>query len=222
MSRAAFEWMYCNRCGKQMRHTIVAESVRTRSEGLVDIFRTSQILECGGCEYTVLRKLVHFSEFQERPGDMDPDPEISPAPASHREPVWTDELNNYTLRAVLREVYLSLNVGLRFLAAVGMRTALDVLINEKVGDVGTFEQKLEKMVGAGFVSPEEKDRLGVLAEVGHAAAHRGYAPEPQVLDVVLKIIESAVERLYIEVIRSTELSGAADQIRPTIPRRKDR
>lgn len=204
----------------QTRHTIVAESVRTRSEGSVDIFRTSQLLECGGCEYTVLRKLVHFSEFQERPGDMDPDPEILPPPASHREPVWIDELDNYILRAVLREVYLSLNVGLRFLPAVGIRTALDVLINEKVGDVGTFEQKLEKLVGAGFVSAEEKDRLAVLAEAGHAAAHRGYAPEPQVLDVVLKILESVVEWLYIEVKRSTELSRAAHQIRPTIPPRR--
>ena len=133
--------------------------------------------------------------------------------------MWVDSLDSYALKVVLREVYISLNVGLNFLAAVGIRTALDLIINEKVGDSGTFEQKLDSLVSGGFVSSEEHDRLEVLIEVGSAAAHRGYVPTAKVLTIVLKILESLVQKLYVEIKQATELSMAADKIRPTIPRR---
>ena len=220
MSQTKFENTYCNQCRKKTRHAIVAESTRTGSEGLVDVSRTSSILECG-CEHTVLRKRVHFSEFQECPGDLDPDDEFFPPHSSHYEPAWVDSLDSHTLKAVLREVYLSLNAGLRFLAAVGIRTGLDLIIKEKVGDIGQFEKKLDELVTAGFVSSEERDRLDVLAEAGNAAAHRGYTPTPEALTVVLGILELLIYRLYVETKHAAELSVAADKIRQTIPRRNN-
>ena len=105
MGQAQSERIYCNQCGKETQHTIVAKFDRCEAERSVSISRISQVLECGGCRHTVLRKRVHFSEYQEYPGDLDPEDEMLPPRYPHREPTWIDSLDNHRLKAVLQEVY---------------------------------------------------------------------------------------------------------------------
>src|SRR5699024_2828454 len=91
MSRS--ERIFCNECGREQRHKIAASHDRSNTEGEVEITRTAEILECGGCGYTILRRKVHFSEFQYQPGDLDPDPEYVPRQNFRQEPVWLVSLS---------------------------------------------------------------------------------------------------------------------------------
>ena len=177
MSEDKFEFVYCNVCRRSTRHFVAARVERSGTDvNDVDWTKISEILVCGGCDHAVLRKTGCFSEFQYRPGDLDLDPEYHPAPVERGLPQWFDSLDESALRQVVRELYSAYNSNLRYLAAVGARTVLDLVLLKHVGDVGRFDQKLDRFVGEGFMSPTEREHLDVLAEAGNAAAHRGYAP----------------------------------------------
>jgi hypothetical protein len=205
------------------RHSVAAKVERSGSDvNNVDWTKISEILVCGGCDHTILRKSAQFSEFQYRPGDLNPDPEYYPTPVARSEPQWAQSLDDNTLRHVLRELYVAYNSNLRYLAAVGARTVLDLVLIKHVADVGRFDQKLDKFVGGGFVSAAEREHLDVLAEVGNAAAHRGYAPTQEELGTILDILESLLHRLYIEVRQAEQIALAAQGIKAKIPPRKGR
>ncbi len=59
---------------------------------------------------------------------------------------------------------------------MGARTLLDMLMIQKVGDVGTFRKKLEELEKAGFVTRTNVNVLDTALDAGSATAHRGHAP----------------------------------------------
>ena len=95
-----------------------------------------QLLLCSTCSTGTYRKRVWFSEWQ------DPDPGARPIyedtyypPRLEKEktlPSWHNQLPE-ALQEVTRDT--ALQHGLRYIAAVGCRTALDIAMVEKVGDV---------------------------------------------------------------------------------------
>lgn len=66
------------------------------------------------------------------------------------EPMWIyapEEID-----AVLHEVYEALNAGHYRLAVMGARAVLDIMIVDKVTDVGRFDQKLDALVKNDFIT----------------------------------------------------------------------
>jgi len=90
-----------------------------------------------------------------------------------------------------------------------------MLIVQKVGDVGSFKQKLKKLQAGGFVSASHVDILDVALDAGSAAAHRGHAPEEFQVNTVMDIVENLLQAFYV-------LPGMADTLKKTTPKRPSR
>jgi len=120
---------------------------------------------------------------------------------------------------VLQEVYIALDANTRFLAAFGARTALDMLIVDKIGDIGSFKEKLNKLESKGYIDSTERELLDAVTEAGNAAAHRGYAPDERLLSSVIDILESVFDRIYFKPERDKDLLKKARELKQKIPKR---
>lgn len=94
---------------------------------------------------------------------------------------------------IYREVLGAINQGYYNLACCGIRTMIDIFMNDKVGNNGTFSNRLNKMKDEHFISCDQYNMLKILIEAGNASAHRGFVPEQEdvinllgVLDIILK------------------------------------
>lgn len=210
--------IFCNECGREQQHKVAASHDSFNAEGEVEITRTAELLECGGCGYTILRRKVHFSEFQYQPGDLDPDPEYIPGQKLRQEPVWLVSLST-NMREAFSETIRALNYDMPYLAAVGVRTVLDMVLVSKVGDYGRFETKLRKLEKNCHVTSSERERLKVLAEVGNAAAHRGFRADIGDLGIMIDILERIVQKLHVDPEKDKELSDHAKRIGAGVPPR---
>ena len=167
----------CNRCRQKTLHRTTGTAVDEGSEwddqmGEISWKTTFDLVQCCGCGEAVLRRTHEWSE------EPDADIQFFPPPASRHLPRWSFRIP-HQLRAVLKEVYHSLDANNLSLPMMGARTLLDLLLVEKVGDVGTFKQKLKKLQDAGFVGAQNVEVLEAALDVGNAAAHRGHAPGPR-------------------------------------------
>src|SRR5581483_3716430 len=145
--------VHCNHCRRDTIHGILravtrpeAWLVRERHEGMDNdeekyeyLSSTDyEMLRCRGCEEVVLRREYLFSE--------DPESTISffPPPASRWVPSWRWTLPD-AMGCLLDEVYIALQANSLTLAMMGARTVIDTAIVQKVGDQGTFEEKLKAL-----------------------------------------------------------------------------
>ncbi|MBA7567674.1 hypothetical protein ES708_09389 [subsurface metagenome] len=94
-----------------------------------------------------------------------------------------------------------------------------MLIVDKIGDVGTFKDRLNKLESEGYIDSTEKELLDAVTEAGNAAAHRGYAPDEKLLNSVIDILESIFDRIYFKPNRDKDLLKKARELKSKIPKR---
>ena len=215
----------CNKCGGDRNAYIRATHAVPESDGEASCETVMEILECGGCSGMSVRRRYWFSEWE----DVYEDPltgrlvkympeEITywPAKQSRARPEWRDRLPDGNLRQVMEEVYVAIDHGLSVLAAIGARTLLDRAMLLKVGDQKNgFQGKLDAMVVAGHMLPEEKDKFLVIVDAGSAAAHRAHVPDERTLDSVLSAVEALLHRLYV-------FPGEVKHVEASTPKRPSR
>ena len=80
---------------------------------------------------------------------------------------------------------------------MGIRTAVDLIANEHVGDIGGFAQKLKELERTKAIDQRESDLLEALIDAGSASSHRGYFPSAAVLEELLALLEHLVRRFYL-------------------------
>ena len=164
------------------------------------------MLQCQGCE-TV--KLKHASWFSENP---DVEVRNFPPDVSRPLPRWRSKLP-HALRSMLGEIYTALHADSRRLSLMGARTVLDMVMLDKIGDIGTFSDKLKALERDGFIGQRQRKYLAAALDAGSAAAHRGHNPEATQVNQVMDIIENLLEGVYV-------LSRAAAELKKTTPARK--
>jgi len=81
---------------------------------------------------------------------------------------------------------------------MGTRALVDLFINETVGDIGGFHQKLTRLVDDGYLSARNREVLEAALEAGHAAAHRGHNPEAADVNLVVDIVENLLQTLVLK------------------------
>lgn len=94
------------------------------------------------------------------------------------------------------EVISAWDKGLHILALSGIRTLIDRYILKKVGDIGTFQVKLKKMLEEKHINQQQFDLLNIVIEAGNAAGHRGFKPEKEMLDNLLHVVEDIISLEY--------------------------
>ena len=172
-----------------------------------------QIVRCRGCEY------ISFLLSEHRP--WEPAPRIDaryPRAIIRRAPSWInvnmpmtiaqyardyvdgDEVKGLVpevIRHLMREVYEAVHNNSRRLAAMGIRTVLDIVFHDKVKDIGGFDKKLLELQKAGYLSLRQAGTLDTVLEVGHAAIHRGWEPSNDDINTSLDIAENLIAALYL-------------------------
>ncbi len=213
------ERFFCNDCKRKTKHFIRGEYNKTDEDERAPIYLMHRLLivECCGCEHLALVQRTHFSEDV----DYDEDPEtgelvqvpnwdeaIYPPVTYRNPPSWFDDLPDDTLREISAEIYKSLQTGSHYLATFGSRTLIDRLIVLTVGDKGNFPKGLQALQDEGKVSQHERDILNPVVDAGNAAAHRGWAPTKDQIEVILDTVEGLIHRLLVLPQLAEELEEA--------------
>jgi hypothetical protein len=201
----------CNDCGRKTDHVILKRHVTRGSDDETWWETIFDMLECRGCHFISLRRTSNFSEYE------NPVIEYFPPPISRREPSWIGELAmnvpiELGLPDLLTEIYSALHANNRRLATMGARTLLDVVMTDKVTDVGRFDQKLDALEKE-FVTKKQREFLEAALDVGNAVSHRGHCPTAKQLDQVMDIVESILQQIYV-------LPNAAVELKKSTPPRK--
>jgi hypothetical protein len=155
------ERIFCNECRTITPHSVETAKIIEESTEECSASTTHQVLICASCSTGTYRKRFWFSEWQDHDPESGPTYEDTYHPPGMKKllPAWHDQLPE-VLQEVMKEAYVAFQYDLRYISSVGLRTALDIAIVEKVGDLGRFTDKLEKMVELAHISTDEKDLMG--------------------------------------------------------------
>jgi hypothetical protein len=158
------------------------------AKGYITVRRCWIISKCNGCETANLRIVTsHFG----------PDGQLGKAldsyfPRKHGTgrafPVWVFHLEDSYIE-LLTEIYAAVSGNSRRLALMGVRAIIDMFLVENIGDVGTFSDKLDASMEAGYINKNQKDILLVAIDAGSAASHRGFKPTSEDLNSIIDIVE---------------------------------
>lgn len=166
------------------------------------------VSKCNGCDGFNLQVIT--KDF----GDVPPiDTFTYPKKIIRKVPDWISDLPIKYVELFL-EVYSAVNYGLFTLALMGCRTIIETFIIEKIGDNGTFKDKLKKLAEDGFIANRNVEILHQAIDAGSAAAHRGYKPEIKIINDVLDIAE------YL--LKSTILERKGESLKNVIPKRNNK
>lgn len=183
-------------------------------------FQLCAVLQCRDCNsttYCLITRVYPHPGLME--GHFVQQKFYFPPLPVRKKPEWFSCLQD-GYQAVLGEVYQAIDNSLFFLASAGTRTAVDQLIVEKTGDVGSFEHKIRKLVEANTIDATEGEILVALIDAGSASAHRSYKPTPENMNHMMEILEAIFYKLLIEPERKKELTRKAEELRQATPPRK--
>lgn len=207
---------HCNQCLRETRQLVVAAKVQSYDDqtpdGEVLYSETTryEMLECCGCENITLRSICRSC------GEPDTNIAYFPPAVTRATPAWLSDFNfslgHHELSSLFREVYAALHAGSNRLAIMGARALIDMVMLDKIGDRGSFNQKLQTMEKNGHISRTNRTYLDAAINAGHAAAHRGHRPDDKDVNRVMDIVENLVQAVYV-------LAPAADILRQNTPAR---
>ncbi len=83
------------------------------------------------------------------------------------------------------------------LASMGVRALLELVMIDKVGDMGSFKGSLAEFTKQGFVSAKQAEILETVLETGHATIHRSFRPDSADLDTCIDIAEGVLLSVYV-------------------------
>lgn len=206
---------FCRECGQWTWHDVKASVSREEIEVEADppcppvwADVVYDLLQCCGCECVTMRSTLTCEQLYQNERIT----RRFPPATARRRPAWEGHLPGQA-QFLIREVYDALYSGGLRLAVMGARTLVDMAILDKVGDVGTFEQKLKALEHQGFVSRRNREILDAALDAGNASAHRGYKFKPEEVNQVMDIVENLLQAIYV-------LEPAARKIKTVTPPRK--
>jgi hypothetical protein len=182
-------------------------------------FQTFEVVQCRDCGAT-----TYCIDTRVHPGAMMGDSYIQttdyfPPLPLRTKPAWYTSLTE-GYQTILDEVYQAIDNSLFFLSSTGVRTAIDQLITDKIGNAGNFKEKLDKLVANKIIDDAESVMLLAVIDAGSASAHRSYRPDQETINHMMDILEAIFYKLLVEPEKKRELEKKAEELRKTTPKRK--
>lgn len=205
---------HCNKCGHKTDHTVVftkrdEDSHWLENYGEIYWIKTTKLLDCCGCHELSLLKTSWFSEDEELVE------EYFPPRVSRPKPKWIRRLPS-EYRALLDEIYIALHSDSRCLAMMGARAVIDLFIQRKVDDQGTFDKGMAALEKQGFISAKDRLVIDAAVDAGSAASHRAYFPSAHEASLVMDIVENLIQH---DVLHDAAQS-LRDSTPPRVPKNK--
>ena len=119
------------------------------------------------------------------------------------------------LGALLMEIFQAVDGGQYRLAAMGIRALLEQVMIFKIGDLPTFDEKLDEFQKQGYISLIQRDSMRATLDVGDAAMHRGFRPTEQELSIALDVVEGVFAPIFGHRAEAEKL---ADRVPARAPR----
>jgi hypothetical protein len=187
----------CSNCIGKRRHKVLFETAQQEEETV----EKYAMIECCGCA----RISMGYQRVWKDDGSVDND--FFPSPVSRKEPDWvywvwlgqwrtSSEQEAAKLMFLLKEVYQAVHGSQYRLAAMGIRALLEQVMIMKVGDLPTFNEKLDAFQGDGYISAIQRESMRATLDVGDAAMHRGFVPTEQDLNVALDVVEGVMAPIF--------------------------
>ena len=208
----------CPECKTEIRVDVLHEEKTSWNDENVWGADRYWILKCRGCDKVFFGHGCIFSEDTDEVYDAEtgqwyfaPTEQITyyPRALKRRHPVWFDwrfKIKWDSISNVLNEVYAALDHGLLILGATGIRTAFDAVSSElDVETTLSFKEKIEKLRAKQHITGRERDYLQLLVDAGSAAAHRGWKPTLEQIQVLTEILEGLIHRSLILPKKADEL-----------------
>ena len=204
---------YCNVCLGDRKHTVLYSKNQHHEEyssedGSPIYFENNNYIltECNGCE--------HITLVIETDSNSHDKIEITqyPPKVTRKEPKWLYDLMFQELFLdpykydFLKEIYSALrNSNLR-LAVIGIRSLLEQIMIEKIGDNNSFAKNLNKFQSEGYMSKVQKEAIEPVIEAGHASTHRRFKATLNEVCHLMDIVENLIESIYINQNKSSKLN----------------
>lgn len=129
-------------------------------------------------------------------------------------PDWTLQLPQ-EIQSLVREVYIAKSSNLPALCAMGIRSVIDVTSVAALGyDAGSFDVKLNKLRDRGHIAEIQRKHLSAVVDAGSAAAHRGFAPEPDAISTMLVAMQHLLNAHYLYAEKTEALVASTPPRKP--------
>jgi hypothetical protein len=218
---------HCNYCSNETNHRIL-HTEKTGWSHEIDEYSSVDggdnyiLLVCAGCDNIKLLRQSWFSEATDDQGRPEIQETSYPPATDRRKPDWFSDITDvfdfdensepHAVKGMLLEIYVACQNDQRRLAAMGVRALLEHIMVIKVGDLRTFQEKLDKFLEERYISISQKNALDNVLEAGHAAMHRFYNPSKNDLKIVVDIVENIIQTVFIH-------EKAAAQVAKRVPAR---
>lgn len=90
------------------------------------------------------------------------------APDTLTIPQWHRDLRPRSLRTLFGEIHRASQIGCPALMVLGPRAALDSMCTQMWGDLGTFQNKLQRLSGKGMIAAKQRHLIATAIEIGNA------------------------------------------------------
>lgn len=232
---------HCGRCNGIRNCDVKGTHSEKGEEGGGQYYWTVDwyLLVCRGCDFPFAQTVAtdsenvhqYYDENNEYAQEYIEDIRSWPAKSKRQKPDWFKHgrieglsyLQESSLNNALNELYLALDSDLLILSSIGIRTAFDAASEVLEIETGlSFERKLKALVEKGKIRESESDALKVLIEAGSAAAHRGWKPRPNQLDVQMDILEEFILNSMVLPARQKKKEDEVKKLKMAVPPKERR
>jgi len=220
---------HCRKCGGVRRHAMLHKEVRDWKDDDYPVYGsdTYEILECCGCETIGFRHSHYFSEDIDEEGNPISHFDHYPPFSTRVSPDWTGtqlflslKLDETWIVDLLKQIYSSVGLKSYSLAAMGARAIVDAIVTAEAGDIGSFPDKLNRLIKKGMLDDMRSKVIHAAFDAGSATAHRGYELGEADLYTLLDIMESTLYAFRIKPEKDKKDAKAAETLRQNTPPRK--
>ncbi|MBM4276828.1 MAG: DUF4145 domain-containing protein [Deltaproteobacteria bacterium] len=203
---------HCNQCHGERNHEVLFTEKTSWSEERYGFQGEDkyEMLKCAGYDNVILRHTSWFSE------DPEPSVHFYPPAMSRKEPTWLVDISGKSTRfakSLLKEIYVGVQNGMKMIATMGVRSLMEYVMIDSVGNQGTFGKNLAEFASNGFISDKQRDILDAVLEAGHATTHRAYQPSDEDLATCIDIAENVLQTVYVH-------PGKAAELKRRVPKRR--
>lgn len=207
---------HCNRCMQETNCDILYQKRTDYHESDTRLwgYNTYQIIQCKGCDSFFFREESLFSADTDEAGEPIVRAKIYPPKVTRKEPEvlykylfnGCIDLRDKPYRKLFREIYIAIGNEAPSLAAMGIRSLIERMMVDSIGDKGSFKKNLSEFEKQGYISKNQASALKKVIEIGHAAMHRKYRPNLEELHLALDIVEIIYELTFYSDMKATRAS----------------
>ncbi len=206
---------HCNTCLGERNHEVLFAETTSWFHDEAGFGGRDQyeMLKCRGCDSVILRHSSWFSE--DRPANASV--HYYPPATCRKEPAWLLDMSGkgaQFARSLLGEIYIGMQNGMKMLTAMGIRSLMEYVMIDSVGDHESFGKNLAEFASKGFISQKQRSILDVVLDAGHAATHRSYKPTDADLATSVDIAETVIQTVYVHPDKAAELKERVPKRKP--------